>query len=1124
MAEKTYKNSHLGKPEASVFVSANAGSGKTTLLVNRVLSLLCHRVAPEKILCLTYTNAAAAEMKNRIITALGQWVMLPDNQLSVVLQQLLGEPALDETRVFARGLFARVLDSPEGVRIHTLHGFCQSLLARFPLEAGISPHFKIIEPFTQKQLLKEALHQVYADAGSDAVLADALAKVAAGGSEERFLLLMQEVINKKASFANLPAIRDYLRRIPLQSQTQAGSPSRESAWQSYFQGYELDEPLLKTCMQRLLESTATSDLARGEVLELWLRTDNTEKPAQLAAYLPLFLTQQGKPKIALFTRQSQLQAEQIEALLREQQRVVELCESLESVEVIESSTALIDIAARLLSHYDTLKLRRLGLDYDDLIVAGCRLLSGEASVPWVLFKLDEGIDHLMVDEAQDTSPQQWQIVSAIAEEFFAGDGRAENPRSLFVVGDEKQSIFSFQGADVEVLPMMQEYFLRKIEDARAIAHRLTLKHSYRSTPEVLGLVDHVFASAQARAGVADPSAELSHVAIREQAHGFVEIWPVIRPDPSSYQDAAGILAQKLALQLRHWLDSGLHVASRGRALQPGDVMILVRQRTSFVDSLVKALKRAEIPVAGADRLKLLDSLVVQDLLALARFCLLPEDDLNLACLLKSPLCGVSEDQLMALALSRQKKTLWQELQQHAPPSMASDSIIRQAHEFLEHMRSIADYEAPYAFFACALDMLKTRGRIVGRMGHEHAEVIDEFLGQALSYAKSEPPTLQGFIDWLESSEGEIKRDLEQGFNAVRIMTVHAAKGLQAPLVILPDTTEVPRPSRKEILLWEKRGADLLPLLVPAGGQGTLLTQELKDKRKAAILSEYRRLLYVALTRAEDHLVIAGHTGRDSLSDDSWYQLIQPAMQKIGAVFHSPAGDGHRLGAAHYVSRSAAAPVNEAVATKAPDFLTQPPPAEPGAILSISPSQNVFEKSEGLSPLFNPLQVMRGQLIHTLLQRLPAVSPHAWQARAAVLAKRWDTLTAEQVAAATDEATSVLKNPQWSFLFEGQSKAEVAVSGRVEMAGKVVIVSGQMDRLVIAGDSVWVVDYKTSPNPPRSPQQVPKAYLRQLLLYQRLLEKIYPEKRVQVALLWTSVPEIMPISEALLDETLLSSYI
>ncbi len=1111
----------LGSPESSVFVSANAGSGKTTLLVNRVLSLLCHQVAPERILCLTYTNAAAAEMKSRIIAALGRWVMLPDETLAGELEKLHGMPAKQPTLSHARGLFARVLESPEGIRIHTIHGFCQSLLARFPIEAGISPNFNIIEPSTQKQLLREALRHVYQSASTDADMAQSIALIAASGGEDRFLLLMQEVVAKKASFADLSTLCDATLAHIKQSFGMADISTEEDAWRAYLTSHESAVGLLADIAGKLTASTSKNDQKYGSYLSAWLHAQGLEKSAHLETYLSIYRTSDKQPRTVIYTKQADLSAEQIEAFLDEQQRLLLLQERIESCRIMQCSAALVTIAARLLQHYSALKASKLGLDYDDLITLGARLLTGEGAAAWVLFKLDGGIDHLMIDEAQDTSPTQWQIVATLCEEFFAGHGRSDNDRSIFIVGDEKQSIYSFQGADVAALPEMQRYFLNKINDARKSAISLKLDHSYRSTPQVLALVDHIFAHPAAKQGVLLQDSDLRHIAVRQNADGFVQLWPLTLRDKARYQDAATLLAQKIAAQIEQWLSSGLFLPSKGRRVQPGDIMVLVRQRTGFVDKLVRALKRNNIAVAGADRMKLLDNLVVQDLLALARFCLLPEDDLNLAALLKSPLCNVTESALLNLAANREKSTLWHRLQQ---PEMQIDADIKTACDFLLEMRAKSDFLSPYAFYAHALDGLGGRRKILGRMGQEYAEVMDEFLGQAASYARSETPTMQGFLFWIESGEGEIKRDLEQGFDAVRILTVHAAKGLQAPLVILPDTVEVPKPSRKERVLWLETQTAKVPLLVPQNSDGNRVTAQLKDEQKMAMLREYRRLLYVALTRAEDHLIIAGFTGRDKHGDESWYHHIQHAMERTANPCDTPAGQGYMIGSAIYQQDKMALKPQDPLKLPSAEFLLTQLLPEPEVKTPLSPSRLADHDPAAASPLFDPARAARGQLIHQLLQRLPLLPAESWHRAADHLAAAWDVLTAEQRQAAIHEAMAVLHHPQWRFLFGEQSRAEAAIAGRIQLAGREIAVAGQIDRLAVTTQGVWLVDYKTTPKPPENQQKVPKPYLRQLLLYQRLLQQIYPGQPVRAALLWTAAPSLMPIDDALLDETLLSSYI
>ncbi|MDX2113550.1 MAG: double-strand break repair helicase AddA [Alphaproteobacteria bacterium] len=1110
----------IGSPEVSVLVRANAGSGKTTLLVNRVLSLLCFGVAPEKILCLTYTNPAAAEMKNRIIQSLGEWVMMDDERLEAALAKLLDRPVTPAMLRQARGWFAQVLDAPEGIRIHTIHGFCQSLLGRFPLEAGVHPQFRIPDPSIERRLLEAALQHIYLESDQNPALATALQRLSSRGLSQ-FHGYMKEIIARKIHFSLMTDEQDQARE---RLERLLGASCRDDL-QTLHSRFLVRSPeelkRLIVAAEMLQSSTGVRDQQHGAALMQWLSVSKPNSEAVEAAASLFYKSKSQELSNNIVSKSAGLSVSQMEAISAEQQRFANFYAAYKAHKILLHSNDVVQVAGALLTHYHALKRRHGYLDYDDLILAVRRMLSQANAVPWVQYKLDGGIDHLMVDEAQDTSPYQWEIIAALCDEFFSGQGQSTNPRSLFVVGDEKQSIFSFQGADVASLARMQQLFADRI--AAAYGKMITLERveSFRSSSQVLAVVDKVFSSHQARRGVVTSSAPLTHAVTRRDARGMVQLWPLISPHNNPSGRHAAHLARCVARQVKSWLAEGLWLDRMQRSLRPGDVMVLVKSRTVMMDLLVRAFKREGIAVAGADRIRLSENLVVHDLLALARCCLLPQDNLSLAALLKSPLCQISEAQLLDLSIRSGHESLWHGLQ-----SASSEEPYAEAYDFLHHMRSRLDYITPYAWFVEALDTHKKRQVILGRMGIEYADIIDEFLDQVMSFCRTEPPVMQGFLSWFEQNQDEIKRDMEQGHDAVRIMTVHASKGLQAPLVIIPDTAEPPGATQQDAMLWaqDTTAATQLPLLVASQPHDNELTGRLRQQRKENTLAEYRRLLYVAMTRAEDHLLVCGHTGRKTVQEESWYYHIQQAMQQIAQPCDTPTGQGYIFGMAFFKRDSQTTAEQRKIFTALPDYFLQTLAPEPVQPTSLSPSRLLDDEPAAASPLFDPARAARGQLIHQLLQRLPLLPAESWLRAADHLAAAWDVLTAEQRQAAIHEAMAVLHHPQWRFLFGEQSRAEAAIAGRIQLAGREIAVAGQIDRLAVTTQGVWLVDYKTTPKPPENQQKVPKPYLRQLLLYQRLLQQIYPGQPVRAALLWTAAPSLMPIDDALLDETLLSSYI
>ncbi len=1106
-------------PDACVFVAANAGSGKTSLLADRVLSLLLHGVEPAKILCLTFTKAAAAEMSSRILKTLGSWVMADDRELIKQVSKLTGENPPSFLLDRARGLFAKVLEAPQGINIETIHGFSQSLLRRFPLESGISPHFTVMDSRSEQEVLAEARLRLFNYAQkSDSAVGAALESLARDVSESGFHKLMGEIVKNKRKFRkllqNTNGIPSIIHTLYSRFKLKAGT-TKESLLAEYF--IYSEEQLLKLRMVAdiLLQSDKPTDTQTGIRLADWLA--RPEARLELSdGYSLYFALEDGSGRKRLFTKSALSGDELIDALLAEQQRVIEFSDRLRALNVIHHTIDVLHVAEALLAEYEAIKRSHAWMDYDDLILTACDLLTRAGMSPWVLFKLDGGIDHILVDEAQDTSPEQWQIIDALTQEFFAGQGAKEIERSLFIVGDEKQSIYSFQGADVKELARMQKYFSESIKAAQKNIHSLALTKSYRSTQAVLQSVDAVFAKQEARLGVTFDDLELNHILTRIGHEGLVELLPVIQPSEDESEDSispTNKLVRHIADTIKGWIENG-----EARA---GEIMILLRSRTNFADKLVHALKRRGVAVAGSDRMQLNDNLAVQDLIALGQVLLLPDDNLTLAACLKSPIFNLNEDDLFELAYGREKRTLWQRLGQL--PQFV------EIYELLTDLRAKADFTPPFELYSYLLNERGARAKFIGRMGEECADPIDEFMQQTLLYERAHPPSLQGFIHWLSGSNSEIKRDMEQARDAVRIMTVHGAKGLQSKIVILPDTVGIPM--EQDSLLWLNE----IPIRGISSRQDDVICRNLRANRQQEILSEYRRLLYVALTRAEDRLYICGATGKKNINEQSWYHHIKTGIEGIATPFETPFGEGLRVGC-HSSSPPPCGDLgqhgkNTGFGSRSPiesgmtDFLHVPPPSEPSPSKPLTPSRLSGELPAVASPLAGKNIYAAGKFIHLLLQYLPSQSSEKRHESAKIIARKFTTqLSAEIIEKAISDALVVIDNPEFSFLFGKDSLAEVPITGNLGIDGNNITVSGQIDRLYMGSDEVWIVDFKSNQLPPLSQQDIPTAYIRQLGLYRLLLQKITPEKQVKCALLWTATAKLDVLPDALLDECKMSFYI
>jgi len=1122
-------------PDASVWVSANAGTGKTHVLINRISRLLLAGVRPERILCLTFTKAAAAEMSNRLNNRLAEWARADDAALRDSLLELAGTDKTADELAAARRLFAQVLDAPGGLNVRTIHSFCESLLGRFPLEAAVSPHFNVLDERTASELLEEARDRLLfatLKPGGEAT-AEALKMLAGLVSEDGFITLKKELSFKRGLFSEQRSraegtdalIGIAYRALGLNDGETAATKTALAAADGAFDGDRL------RAAAEVMATGTVSDLKIAQPLGHWLSLNAADRTAAFAGpYATCFLTQSGAPRKKLMTKKvAEANPGLLDALYEEQQRVFETASRLAAIADAEATAALLRFGCGLLDEYETLKQNRALLDYDDLILKTTALLQTDAGVSWVHYKLDGGVDHILVDEAQDTSPDQWIVIRRLADDFYSGLGaRAPGERTIFAVGDEKQSIYSFQGADPEGFREMSKYFGTKVNEAGCQWREVPLTVSFRSVPDVLRIVDRVFDSPLAADGVRGGDDLLVHHPHRMGHAGLVEIWPTILPPEKPAETAwdepvdsvgndapAVVLAERIAATIRRWLDDGDILASAGRPIREDDIMILVRRRSVFTTAMIRALKSRNVAVAGADRMVLIDQLAVMDLVALGRFALLPEDDLTLAEVLKGPLIGFDDDALYRLAHGR-SGSLWRALRDAA----SSDPVFHTAVEYLSDVLGRADYAPPFEFFIHILAVRGGRKAILGRLGNEAADPIDEFLNLALDFERTHTPSLQGFLHWVEAGETEIKRDLEINRREVRVLTVHGSKGLQGNIVFLPDTCSEPGTAQENRILWSPD----VPLWQPEKRGSPEICKTIRDGMRRRTEQEYRRLLYVAMTRARDRLYVCGYETTRGRSDGCWYNLVTDTFDRLEGVdevavtgFDAP---GRRIQSIQSTDTrdERAGDAVPPVATTPPDWARRPPPPEPDPARPLAPSRPTDDEPATRSPLDGDSdggeRFKRGAIIHRLLESLPGLTPENRPgATQAYLARPVHGLSLRQQSDIAGETLAVLDDPAFAPLFGPESQAEVPLSGMI--GGH--IVSARIDRLLVGKDTITIIDYKTNRPPPTAAADVSPVYLSQMAVYRALLSAIYPGRTITCVLAWTDGPRLMALPGALLDE-------
>jgi ATP-dependent helicase/nuclease subunit A len=1137
-------------PDHSAWVEANAGSGKTKVLIDRVARLLLRRVEPDSILCVTYTKAAASEMQARLFERLGGWCVMDAAQLTQKLAELEGREVSDygeDDIGRARELFAKALETPGGLRIETIHAFAGRVLRRFPLEASVAPGFSELDDDDAADLWDAAFRAMGRRVvRGDAALMEA-ARTAAEAGGGKGLAIVRELLPRRAAIARYIAssggIEDAVER--LRNDLDAPEvPASEILLHAM--GPALPRDKLRLAMEAY-STGGKRDKDQADYIAMAL--SDADPAVRLASLQRVFCTAAGelKARSSVFTKgvaaNYPIVVDHFDVDVPQGSEVLRLqsvSAAIKARQVFERSSALLRLAHTLFADFADRKRARGGLDFDDLIETTATLLQRSHAAEWVLWKLDGGISHILLDEAQDTSPAQWRILGALTADIFAGAGAVRDTlRTLFVVGDRKQSIYSFQGADPEFYLEKRREFVTSSQ-AVDLAHTLPdLAMSFRSAPEVLTYVDAVFDTdafdGKAPFSINPPvTADLMrHTPHRRGQVGSVELWP-LEPKPEKQPaqpwdapkgmenegSAKARLAARIAAFIKGEIDAGAAVWEKGqqRPAKPGDFLILVKGRTGgLFDGILQALKRENIPVAGADRIQLLDSLAVQDLLNLIRFALCPEDDLTLAEILKGPFGGVDDDALFTIANPR-KGHLWPALLASTNPIFAPVSA------FLTDVLARA-HQPPYEFLTHALERGHGLARpgwelILSRFGGPAREPVTALIDRAAAFDADQPPSLQLFLDAVERRGGEVKRELSGPQDEVRVMTVHGAKGLEAPIVILPDTCSAHRGERDGLFMSE----DGAPIWPGAKTNDTALSAQLRDTSDARALREHHRLLYVALTRAQDRLIVcgafSGHPKGAGYADTSWYRVCQSAMLRLAEAGNAQEIEGPdrtylRLGAApDLLIRET---VSHGDRPAPPSWLRTLAPQETAARV-LSPSR-LTSSSE--PPVISPFgagraeRLRRGSLIHLLFEVLPDLPPKSRQKAAVEFLGRQADLTPDQRHEMLESTLGVLEDKRFATVFAEGGRAEAPVIGRLGAD----TINGRIDRLVITDAEILIVDYKTDRPAPPTLAGVGEAYVAQMAAYRAVLSQRWSNRPIRCLLVWTDGPQLMEIPPAALDSAL-----
>ena len=1152
----TQRQSAASNPLHSVWVGASAGTGKTKVLTDRLLRLLLpndfseNGTPPHQILCITFTKAAAAEMALRLNKILSKWATLSDDALADELVKLLEKEPSEAQLKKARSLFATLIDSAQSLNIMTIHSFCESILRRFAVEAGLTPGFEVIEPEQSKALLEEAQTQFFEAQLKDkkGTVAQKLINLSTSINDDRFLELLNTYIGERRSVEAIFETRteesllpEYLDILDLDPQI-----NEQDSLEKVRASLEKIRPDMKQIMNAF-EDAGKYERNISQALDIFLAQSTLWTQKDLEELFGFVATEGSKRKLTKKAVEHQTQYDLLFDILKN------YFEKINRLKVAQASQDILVIAHRVLETYRSLKEKRGVLDFDDLIERTSDLLAGRLingqyknAFEWILFKLDRGIDHILVDEAQDTNPDQWSVIKSLTDSFLSGDAARENiHRSLFVVGDEKQSIYSFQRADPQIFNDKRANYEKKFLSVQKDFKKIDLNVSFRSVPAILSFVDKTFANQEASQGLSLSNQNIQHEAYRLQSPGCVELWNAI-PKPEKQEcvpwelpplpeeveqsppSGNALNAKKIAGTISNWLMSRRVIGATGKRVQPGDILILLQERGALQNEIVRALKAHNIPVEGIDRMVITDHIAVQDLIAAAKFACLPQDDFTLSCLLKSPFIGWDDTQLMALAFQREnKKSLYETLQKGKGDEYGG------IFAWLQNLHFSYASQTPYTFFSALLATPCPASEVNGwtafykRFAQEATDPLESFLNYALNWKNTKGRTsLQGFLQDVEKNKNEVKREMEESSNRVRIMTVHGSKGLQSPIVFLADATKPPigRGNRvSDSVFWKDVTDHDLPIWLPSGEFSNDKTDAFKARAKEKTKEEHKRLFYVAMTRAADELYITGVSTAKEVNAESWYAYAEQTMEalasekgKANITYNENESGVHYGEYEEHVFETEADTNKHFQEEKLPRWIHESAREEREISKTLKPSlgEVIAENETVISPLSNfarpkhDPRFHRGNIIHALLQFLPDVSHKERHTKlSSYLAQKHlglDEATQEEI---HSEVIGLLNTPKFKDVFGPDARAEIPITGILEDGTKI---TGQIDRLLVTDTDIIIVDFKTNRPPPKKVEDVDKLYRDQLRAYKTIIEKIYPHRSVRCGLLWTNTATLMEI--------------
>jgi len=1121
-------------PNISATVTASAGSGKTWLLVSRMVRLLLHGAAPGSILALTFTRKAAGEMQARLTERLRDLAMADDQKLITLLTEL-GEDHSADACQNARQLYEKCLLSDYPVRAMTFHSFCQDILSRFPVEANLPPDFELVE--STALLIEQSIQQLYSEATitPDGALAQNL---------ETLLEHSQSIDSTKT------ALKSFIdHRSDWWAYTEDQNNSIEFAIEQLQQQLKIEadsdpaSQLFNRELPRKLERfrelhmqiATDKQMLHAEIIALALQqTENTDKAFGMLQ--PAFLTKTDTALARKSTKKSEkiLGVDGSDEYVRLHHEIAEQLLEIKDLfarkKTLERNIAWFNAASHLLDIFQTLKSQLHNLDFTDLEWRTYQLLKHSENAEWVQYKLDQRINHLLIDEFQDTNPTQWHLLKPLLEELASGD--TERQRSVFIVGDEKQSIYGFRRANPELQSHVADWLEQQIG-----ATKWPLNKSWRSSPAVIDLVNAIFLPEDGELLSGFPE----HGTHKTDLPGKIVIKELFAapdkndlPEPTYFRnplvEARNIPKHQQYLAEAKWIaDTIQNIISEGlliekdsgaEPVQYDDIYILLKNRT-HVSQLEQVLRKQHIPFISANRSTLLNSLEIRDMEALLEVLVAPYNDLALAQILKSPIFSATDEQLLELASVTEYRR-WFKKMEHLSGTLDALHPVARAFHFLTKWQKVTDRIPVHDL----LDIIFYDTNLLNRYQASAPDSIkaqvkanlQSFLDLALEIDSGRYPSVTHFLNKLRSlkklpGDAPDEASANSGQARVNIMTVHAAKGLEAPVVFMADTASQssPKLAHNTMVNWptNRSKPDAFHLMGVKTSWDSV--SENFVKKAAGFQSrEDLNLLYVALTRAKQFLFISGSEPNRKIQSSSpnWYALISQGMDKLRDSDSDDELSTYTTGNIQYQSGSLSEDAIHSE-TGIPESLSQKifDSDEP---VSLTPSQSDdTEYKTKASTVTDEDAKTRGTVIHRALELLSgSKQPGDEQILLQIKIESGHLLTANEYNACLQEAKSVFEEPDFTYLFNtemfDQQFNELPIHYR---SGKKDI-HGVIDRVVIKDKTIYLVDYKTHQSAGKNDLQTLAAeYQQQMQFYKSGLQQIWPEHMVRSLLLFTNSKQV-----------------